>query len=151
MTESGLEILLVEDDREQADLIIDTARVCRSTIEWNVVEDGETALSLLRREGAFSHVKRPALVLLDLNLPGLGGIEVLRAVKDDATLRGLPVIVLSSSREPSDIETAYALGVNCYIAKPASFEGLCSLVRFVEAFLALPQADTPSLQSQKVS
>jgi CheY-like chemotaxis protein len=136
MTTDALEILMVEDDREQAELIIDTARVCRSTIRWGVIEDGESALQRLRSAAA----ARPGLVLLDLHLPKLDGIEVLRAIKNDPALKGLPVIIMSSSRDESDINAVYALGANCYIAKPGSFEGLCSLVRFLEAFLSLPQA-----------
>lgn len=131
-----LEILMVEDDREQAELILDTARVCRSAIRWGVIDDGEAALARLRDGGA----SRPGLVLLDLHLPKLDGIEVLRAIKGDPSLKGLPVIIMSSSRDEADINAVYALGANCYIAKPGSFEGLCSLVRFLEAFLSLPQA-----------
>ena len=137
MTTDSLEIMMVEDDREQAELIIDTARVCRSAIRWGVIEDGEAALERLRA-GAGS---RPGLVLLDLHLPKLDGIEVLRAIKGDPALKGLPVIIMSSSRDEADINAVYALGANCYIAKPGSFEGLCSLVRFLEAFLSLPQSD----------
>ena len=130
-----LEILMVEDDREQADLIMDTAKVCRSAIKWGVTEDGEAALERLRRPD----LSRPGLVLLDLHLPKLGGIDVLRAIKSDPRLKGMPVIIMSSSRDEADIQAVYELGANCYIAKPGSFEGLCSLVRFLEAFLSLPQ------------
>jgi DNA-binding response OmpR family regulator len=135
MVTDMLEILMVEDDREQADLIMDTAKVCRSAIRWGVAEDGEGALERLRR----AELARPGLVLLDLHLPKLGGIDVLRAIKNDARLKGMPVIIMSSSRDEADIQAVYELGANCYIAKPGSFEGLCSLVRFLEAFLTLPQ------------
>jgi DNA-binding response OmpR family regulator len=139
MTTEPLEVLLVEDDREQADLIVDTAKLCRSSIRWTIVEDGQTALSFLRREGGFSGTARPGLMLLDLHLPKLDGFGVLRAAKSDSQLKSLPVVVMSSSRDESDIAAVYELGANCYIAKPVSFEGHCSLVRFVEAFLTLPQ------------
>ena len=134
------DVLMVEDDREQADLITDTARLCKSEIRWAIAEDGVTALERLREEGRFCRAGRPDLVLLDLHLPRLDGVDVLRAIKADPRLRSLPVIIMSHSREKADIDAAYELGANCYIAKPGSFEGLCSLVRFVEAFLALPQA-----------
>lgn len=137
MNKDSLEVLIVEDDHDQAELIVDTARVCRSSIAWERASDGEEALGRLRSPGA----SKPGLVLLDLHLPKLDGIEVLRAVKNDPKLHGLPVVVMSNSREASDIEAVYALGANCYIAKPSSFEGLCSLVRFLEAFLSLPRSE----------
>lgn len=139
MTMPAFDILLVEDDKEQADLIVDTAKICRSTIRWNVVGDGETALDCLRASEESLDAARPGLVLLDLNLPKLDGLEVLREIKKDPGLRGLPVIIMSSSRNQADISAVYELGANCYIAKPASYEGLCSLVRFIEAFLTLPK------------
>ncbi len=153
MTTKTFDVLMVEDDHEQADLIIDTARLCRSEIRWSVAEDGESALQRLREEGRFCRSGRPDLVLLDLHLPGVDGVEVLRAIKGDSTLRSMPVIIMSQSREKTDIDAAYELGANGYIAKPGSFEGLCSLVRFLEAFLSLPHAspdeksETPSPSS----
>lgn len=145
MTTKTFDVLMVEDDREQADLIIDTARLCRSEIRWAVAEDGETALERLREEGRFCRSGRPDLVLLDLHLPGVDGVDVLRTLKSDIDLRSLPVIIMSQSREKADIDAAYELGANGYIAKPGSFEGLCSLVRFLEAFLALPHAESSPL------
>lgn len=144
------EVLMVEDDREQAELIVDTSRVCKAKVQWTVLDNGEAALEALR-----SGHQRPGLVLLDLHLPKLGGVDVLRAIKNDPKVSAIPVIIMSHSREQDDISAAYRLGANCYIAKPASFEGLCSLVRFVEAFLALPVADAgvirPALQQSKVN
>lgn len=130
------DVLMVEDDKDQADLIVDTARVCGAKLDWERVDDGRKALAWLRSG------KKPALVLLDLHLPGVDGVEVLREIKSDPQLRGLPVIIMSSSRDARDIEAAYGLGANCYIGKPGSFEGLCSLVRFLEAFLTLPVSTT---------
>lgn len=144
MTTEQLDILMVEDDREQSSMIVDTARVCQSTIRWEIVEDGEKALDFLRRQGAYASRPKPSLVLLDLHLPKLNGVDVLRTIKSEHSLRGLPVIIMSSSREQADIEAAYALGANCYIAKPGSYEGLCSLVKFLEAFLTLPKLPTPT-------
>ena len=130
------EVLLVEDDNDTAELIVDTSRVCRSPLRWERCSDGEMALDRLRLLGE----NRPGVVLLDLHLPRLDGLGVLREMKSDPVLRSVPVVVMSSSREESDIEAVYSLGANCYVAKPNSFEGLCSLVRFLEAFLTLPRA-----------
>lgn len=140
MTTKAFDVLMVEDDHEQADLIMDTARLCQSRIRWAVAADGEAGLQRLRSEGRFSRAERPDLVLLDLHLPGVDGVEVLRTMKSDPLLRSMPVIIMSQSRDQADIDAAYELGANGYIAKPGSFEGLCSLVRFLEAFLALPRA-----------
>jgi two-component system, response regulator len=130
------DVLMVEDDHEQAELIVDTSRVCKAKVNWKVLISGEAALEELRAGG-----KLPGLVLLDLHLPKLGGVDVLKAIKADPKVSAVPVIIMSHSREQDDIAAAYRLGANCYIAKPASFEGLCSLVRFIEAFLALPVAE----------
>jgi len=140
MTTKTFDVLMVEDDHEQADLIIDTAQLCQSRIRWAVASDGETGLQRLRAEGRFCRAERPELVLLDLHLPGVDGVEVLRTIKSDPLLRSMPVIIMSQSRDQADIDAAYELGANGYIAKPGSFEGLCSLVRFLEAFLTLPRA-----------
>jgi DNA-binding response OmpR family regulator len=130
------DVLMVEDDHEQSELIVDTSRVCKAKVQWTVLDSGEAALEALR-----SGHTRPGLVLLDLHLPRLGGVDVLRAIKGDPKTSAIPVIIMSHSRDQDDVAAAYRLGANCYIAKPASFEGLCSLVRFIEAFLSLPVAE----------
>jgi CheY-like chemotaxis protein len=140
MKKNPPEVLLVEDDNDTAELIVDTARVCRSALRWERCSDGEQALARMRSFGE----ERPGVVLLDLHLPRLDGLDVLRAMKADPSLRSLPVVVMSSSREEADIEAVYSLGANCYVAKPGSFEGLCGLVRFLEAFLTLPRSAEPA-------
>ena len=141
MSTRAHEILMVEDDKEQADLIMDTAKVCGFEVKWSLAGDGEAALKRLRQEGQFQLAVRPALVLLDLHLPKLGGVEVLKTVKGDPRLKGIPVIIMSSSRDEADVNAAYECGANCYIGKPASFEGFVSMIKFLDAFLCLPQAE----------
>lgn len=97
-------------------------------------EDGVAALAFLRREGAFRLSPRPKLVLLDLNLPRLNGLEVLAELRADAQLRSLPVLVLSTSQDAGDIERAYALGANAYLTKPRDLPGFFELVRLIEQF-----------------
>ena len=148
MTMETLDVLMVEDDREQAALIVDTARVCQSKLRWQVVTDGEQALAFVRGQQPFVSRTRPGLMLLDLHLPRLNGVDVLRTMKQDSSLRSLPVVIMSNSREQADIDAAYELGANGYIAKPHSYEGLCSLIRFLEAFLTLPRPPEQQARSQ---
>ena len=100
----------------------------------NVVSDGAQALDYLRRHGAFKDAKRPDLVLLDLNLPKRGGLEVLRDIKGDPRLRSIAVIVLTTSSYAEDVNAAYELLANCYIVKPVDLEDFYSMMESVEEF-----------------
>ena len=119
------EILLVEDNPDDVELTriaFDEAKVANRLV---VVRDGAEALDYLFARG--EHAGRdaadlPSIVLLDLNLPRVDGREVLQAIREDARTRSLPVVVLTTSTEPFDLESAYALGVNSYIQKPVDFE-----------------------------
>ena len=119
------EILLVEDNPDDVELTriaFDEAKVANRLV---VVRDGAEALDYLFARG--EHAGReagdlPSIVLLDLNLPRVDGREVLQAIREDARTRSLPVVVLTTSAEPFDLESAYALGVNSYIQKPVDFE-----------------------------
>ena len=119
------EILLVEDNPDDVELTriaFDEAKVANRLV---VVRDGAEALDYLFARGA--HADRnpddlPSIVLLDLNLPRVDGREVLQAIREDPRTRSLPVVVLTTSTEPFDLESAYALGVNSYIQKPVDFE-----------------------------
>jgi len=122
---SHKDILLVEDNPDDIELTriaFDEAKVANRLV---VVRDGAEALDYLFARGA--HAGRdaadlPSIVLLDLNLPRVDGREVLQAIREDARTRSLPVVVLTTSTEPFDLESAYALGVNSYIQKPVDFE-----------------------------
>jgi CheY-like chemotaxis protein len=113
-------VLLVEDDAAHAEIVLRnfTALGLRHRVEH--VSDGETALDYLRRTGSYSGqaASRPGLVLLDLRLPRLGGLEVLAAIKGDARLDTIPVVALTTSSAHTDVEQAYRLGVNSYLVKP---------------------------------
>ena len=119
------EILLVEDNPDDVELTriaFNEAKVANHLV---VVRDGAEALDYLFARGA--HAVRdpaalPSIVLLDLNLPKVDGREVLQAIREDPRTRSLPVVVLTTSTEPFDLESAYALGVNSYIQKPVDFE-----------------------------
>jgi CheY-like chemotaxis protein len=123
-------ILLVEDDPSDVDLTRRALSRNRVANELVVVEDGQQALDYLFATGDYAGrqpAALPALVLLDLKLPKVGGHEVLRRLRENPTSRRLPVVVLTSSKEEQDVATSYDLGVNSYIRKPVDF------TRFAEA------------------
>ena len=119
-------ILLVEDNNE--DYVV-TQHILRRVTNRPIIHciDGESALDYLSRCGTHAevqHTPRPGLILLDLNLPATDGYEVLRQIKQDARLRTIPVVVLTTSANPHDVELCYRYGANSYIVKPVDFERL---------------------------
>ena len=118
-------ILLVEDNPSDADLTRRALGKGHISNELVVVEDGQEALDYLRGEGAYfgrDISETPSVILLDLKLPKLSGLEVLRAVRADARLRRVPVVILTSSKEEEDVAAGYDLGVNSYVRKPVDFK-----------------------------
>ena len=120
---SAVEILLVEDSDEDAELTLRALTKARLTNEVHRVNDGEEALEFLFATGRYAESgdPKPRVVLLDLKLPKVGGIEILRAIRGDPKTATTPVVVLTSSAEDRDLEECYALGVNSYIVKPVEF------------------------------
>ena len=99
--------------------------------------DGEELMHYLRREGRFADPddsSRPDLILLDLNMPKMGGEEALEAIRSDPELKRIPVVVLSTSLEPGDVHRSYNLGANSYITKPESFEGLTAVMKALASY-----------------
>lgn len=121
---TGVEILLVEDNPNDLELTLRALRKNKLANEIQVARDGEEALQFLFREGAYASRAEgnPRIVLLDLKLPKVDGLEVLRKVREDKRTRSVPVVVLTSSREESDIVESYNLGVNSYVVKPVEFD-----------------------------
>ena len=119
-----VEILLVEDNPSDVQLTLHALNRGKITNRIEVVRDGAEALDLLFRMGAYAErdENAPKVVLLDLKLPKVDGLEVLRRVKSDPRTRRIPIVVLTSSREDSDIAKCYEMGVNSYIVKPVDFE-----------------------------
>ena len=135
--ESGITILLVEDDPGDQELTRRAFEEGRILNRLEIVEDGQQALDYLRRRGAFAdadRAPRPDLVLLDLNLPRLDGREVLKAMRADADLRSIPVVVLTTSREEDDVAQTYDLGVNSFISKPLDMDEFVGLLRSLEQY-----------------
>jgi CheY-like chemotaxis protein len=128
---SSLEILLVEDNPQDAELTIRALKNRNLANNLVHVEDGQAALDFLFNTGRYKNREispKPKLVMLDLKLPKVDGIEVLRRIRADARTKLLPVVVLSSSREDRDVAAAYKLGVNSYIVKPVDFESFSEAV-----------------------
>lgn len=136
-------ILLAEDSEGDAELTRLALRRGRLPTELHVVRDGIDALAFLRREDGHAGAPRPDLVLLDLNMPRLGGHGVLEAMQADDDLRSIPVIVLSTSTEVQDIRLSYELHVNCYVRKPIDFSQFLEVMRTIEEFW-LETAELPA-------
>jgi two-component system, chemotaxis family, response regulator Rcp1 len=129
-----IEVLLVEDSAGDVRLTQEAFREVNTVIDLQVVCDGVEAMALLRREGKHSHAPRPDLILLDLNLPKMDGREVLAQIKQDASLKAIPTIILTSSEAEADIIKSYQLHANCYLSKPVRLEEFESLVKCINDF-----------------
>ncbi|GGO67732.1 response regulator [Nonomuraea cavernae] len=129
-----IEVLLVEDDQGDILLTQEAFELNKVKNRLHVVNDGEQAMAFLRREDAYKDVPRPDLMLLDLNLPRMDGLEVLREVKADADLRTIPVVILTTSEAEEDILRGYQLHANAYVSKPVDFEQFIRVVRQIDDF-----------------
>jgi CheY-like chemotaxis protein len=129
-----IDVLLVEDDPGDVLMTREAFAHHRIRNELHVVSDGEQALQFLRRTDGFTDVPRPGLVLLDLNLPRRGGLEVLADMKSDRKLLSIPVVVLTTSQAEEDILRSYSLHANAYITKPADFDRFTDVIRQIDDF-----------------
>lgn len=131
---SPIEVLLVEDN--PADIRLTRMALQGGLIEkhLNIAEDGESAMAFLRHEGPYAASPRPDLILLDLNLPGKSGHEVLAEIKKDASLRTIPTVVLTTSDREHDVKLSYELSANCYVTKPMGLHPFLQAVRRIEDF-----------------
>ena len=138
-------ILLVEDDANDLEMTLEAFADAHVANEVVTVRDGEAALDYLHARGPYADrpPRRPAVVLLDLKLPKVDGIEVLRDIKGDARLRTLPVVVLTSSREERDLVLSYQLGVNAFVVKPVGFDEFTEAVRQTGLFWAVINEPSP--------
>ncbi len=132
------EILLVEDNPADAELAVIGLRGGSLISNIHIAVDGEDALEFLHRRGAYFDAPRPDIVLLDLNLPGLSGTELLQLMKTDDRLKTIPVVVLTTSDANHDIEHAYAAHANAYMVKPVDFQQFNHLLQgFIQYWLSL--------------
>ena len=141
------QILLAEDNPNDVELTLAALRENHLANEVVVVRDGAEALDYLyRRNGYASRTGgNPALMLLDLKMPKVDGIEVLRQVKSDPATRTIPIVVLTSSREEQDLVMSYNLGVNAYVVKPVDFPEFVQAVRLLGGFWAVLNEPPPVL------
>lgn len=129
-----IEILLIEDSYSDANLTIKSLGKAKISNNLHWVEDGETAMEYLRHEGEYTTSSRPDLILLDLNLPGMDGREVLAEVKSDPDLKRIPVVVLTTSTDEQDVLRSYDLNANCYLTKPVDIYQFLQIVQLINDF-----------------
>lgn len=132
-------ILLVEDNPNDVEMTLEALAQYNLANQVAVARDGEQALDYLNRRGIFADRPNglPAVVILDLKLPKVNGLEVLAAIRADERLHSLPVVILTSSREERDLVEGYRLGVNAYVVKPVNFADFLEAVRGLGVFWAL--------------
>ena len=138
MTERGecqpVHVLLVEDDPGDVLMTKEAFEHYKLRNVLHVVTDGEQALHFLRRTGGYADAPRPGLILLDLNLPRLDGLEVLAELKADPVLKVIPVVILTTSQAQQDVLRSYALHANAYVSKPVDFETFMEVIRQIDNF-----------------
>jgi CheY-like chemotaxis protein len=129
-----IEILLVEDNPAEVRLTVEGLKEARIANNLSFVSDGQSAIDYLRQQGKYRDAVRPDLILLDLNLPGVDGREVLKFVKEDPQLKVIPVVIITSSEAETDIIKSYEAHANCFISKPIDFDGFTKVIRSIEHF-----------------
>ena len=146
-------ILLVEDSTRDAELVLDALTEYHLANEVVHVRDGADALDYLYRRGEFAGRSngQPAVVLLDLKMPKVDGLEVLRQIKGDSALKMIPVVMMTSSREEQDLLKSYELGVNAYVVKPVHFHEFVDAVKRVGGFWAVTNEPPPGSLRRKES
>jgi CheY-like chemotaxis protein len=145
-------ILLVEDDPKDVELTLIALSECNLANEIEVTRDGAEALDYLYRRGAYANrpEQNPVVILLDLKMPKVDGIQVLKTLKSDRQMSSIPVVILTSSREPSDLDECYKLGVNSFVVKPVHFAEFTKVVKEVGMFWAIINEPPPGSMSRKL-
>lgn len=133
-TNKPIEVLLVDDDIGDVFLTKETLEETKVKVNLSVVYDGVEAMLYLRKQGEYSNVTQPDLILLDLNMPKKDGRQVLDDIKNDINLKMIPIVVLTTSDAETDIAKSYALGANCYITKPVGLEQFSEVVKAIDNF-----------------
>lgn len=127
-------ILLVEDNEGDIILTTEAFQDMQLDNKMTIVRDGEEALRFLRKQGEYTNVSTPQLILMDINLPGIDGKELLDIIKKDAALKEIPVVMLTSSDADADISDCYDKHVNWYITKPIDYDKYTKVMHEIEAF-----------------
>ena len=129
-----MEILLVDDNPGDLRLAAEALKEGDAQVRLHTVQDGMEAMAFLRRTGEYMDVPRPDLILLDLNMPRMNGRQVLAEIKEDSTLKYIPVVVLTGSRELEDMVKTYDLHANSYVTKPTDFEQFIVMLNSITSF-----------------
>jgi len=127
-------VLLVEDDEGDVLMTREAFEFYQVRNPLHVLSDGEQALQFVRRTGAYADAPRPGLILLDVNLPRVSGLEVLAQLKQDPEFRPIPVVILTTSQAEEDILRSYRLHANAYVSKPVDFEQFMTAIRQIDDF-----------------
>ena len=140
-----IRILLVEDSPGDVRLTIEALKDGKVRNDLSIVGDGAEALAYLKGEGKYAEAPRPDLILLDLNLPGIDGRELLAIIKQDEKLKRIPIVVLTTSEAEADVLRVYDLNANCYITKPVDLDKFIAVIKAFEDFwltiVKLPRTD----------
>jgi CheY-like chemotaxis protein len=131
-SKKSVTILMADDDQDDCLLVNKAFEASRLVNDLRFVEDGEALMDYLYHRGKYAAAQaapRPGLILLDLNMPRKDGREALKEIKNDAELREIPIVVLTTSKDEEDVLRSYDLGANSYITKPVTFEGLCDVMK----------------------
>ena len=146
MTATVKRILLVEDNKHDVELTLVALEECHLANQVDVVNDGAEALDYLNRRGAYAgrRDELPVVVLLDLKMPKVDGLEVLQSMKADPKLKSVPVVMLTSSREERDLVQSYELGVNGYVVKPVDFQQFIESIKQLGCFWAIINEPSPA-------
>ncbi|WP_245404934.1 response regulator [Leptolyngbya sp. Cla-17] len=131
---NSIEILLIEDSPSDANLTMRSLQQAKITNTLHWVEEGEAAMDFLYQRGEYADAPRPDLIVLDLNLPGMDGREILAEVKADSDLRRIPVVVLTTSSNEEDVLRSYDLNANCYVTKPFNVQQFMQVVQLISDF-----------------
>jgi len=139
-------ILLAEDNENDVELTLEALQECRLSNEVEVVHDGAEALDYIYKRGKYSERGDclPCVIMLDLKMPRVDGLEVLRQIKSDPALKHIPVVMLTSSREEKDLVMSYDLGVNAFVVKPVDFNQFLEAIRALGMFWAIVNEAPPA-------
>jgi two-component system response regulator len=151
-TPRPITILLADDDEDDRELTRDALQDSRLADEMRFVVDGQDLIDYLRREGRYSALAsdtpRPGIILLDLNMPRMDGREALAEIKADESLKEIPVVVLTTSKDEGDVQRTYALGANSFITKPVTHNGLIDVMKnLTKYWLEVVELPDPALGS----
>jgi CheY-like chemotaxis protein len=134
MDPKSVDILLIEDNPDHVELILKALRDNNVLNEVHVVTSGEEAMDFLYQRGEYANAARPGLILLDIKLPGMDGIELLRRIKADPKLKAIPVVILTTSAGEKEIVESYNCGANSYIIKPVDFEQFLKVIKELKLY-----------------